>query len=170
MKSNGNTTFNADTGIPGIGQDRAPNIRVLVGSPTYRGGAYALDRFLQNQKGIQQSYPSSELVLATVERDFVSELESLLASYEINGKTLLYEVVKPPYARSTAWNVSGGRERIRNYLLSETDADYLLSLDHDMVYDRDIIHVLLSEIRGYDVVHSGHRVRWSDHPIAMGAG
>ena len=159
-----------NSAVSGTGQNQAQNIRVLAGSPTYRGGAYALDRFLQNQRQIQQSSTNSELVLATVEHDFAPELESLLASYGIKGRVLLYEVVKPPYARSAAWNVSGGRERIRNYLLSETDADYLLSLDHDMVYDRDIIHVLLNEIRGYDIIHSGHRVRWSDHPIAMGAG
>ena len=131
MKSNHNTTIDASTGIPGARQNQTNNIRVLVGSPTYRGGAYALDPFLQNQREIQQSYPDSELVLATAEPDFAPELESLLSSYGIDGKVLLYEVVKPSYARSAAWNVSGGRERIRNYLLCETKADYLLSLDWD---------------------------------------
>lgn len=160
--------FNA--GNSSTGQNPVRRVRVLVGSPTYRAGAYALDRFLENQREVQRSFPNSELVLATVEHDFARELESLLASYSIMGRVLLYEVVKPPYARSFIWNVACGREGIRRYMLSETDADYLLSLDHDMIYEPDIIRVLLNEIRGYDVVHSGHRVRWSDHAIAMGAG
>jgi hypothetical protein len=151
-----------------IGTDRRN--KVLVGSPTYREGAYALDRFLANQREIQQNYPDSELVLATVDRDFVPELESLLHENDVRGKVLLYEVAKPFYARKATWNVSCGRECIRRHLLSETDADYLLSLDHDMIFDPDIINVLINEALGYDVVHSGHRVRWSDHAVAMGAG
>jgi len=145
-------------------------IHVLVGSPTYRGGAYALDRFLENQREIQRRFPNSELILATAEHDFAPELESLLASRGIMGRVVLYEVVKPPYARRIIWNVACGRESIRRYMLSQTDADYLLSLDHDMVCDPNIIRILLGEIQGYDVVHSGHRLRWSDHAIGMGAG
>lgn len=158
----------AESSSDGHNPDRG--IHVLVASPTYRGGAYALDRFLENQRQIQRMFPDSELILATAEQDFAPELESLLASYSIRGEAVLYEVVKPPYARRMIWNVACGREGIRRYMLSQTHADYLLSLDHDMVYDPNIISILLEEIQGYDVVHSGHRLRWSDHAIGMGAG
>ena len=158
------------TGNTSGGQNHVRGVRVLVGSPTYRGGAYALDRFLENQGEIQRSFPNSELVLATAEHDFASDLESLLASHGIRGRVLLYDVVKPTFARSLSWNVACGRDCIRRHMLAVTDADYLLSLDHDMIYDPDIIRKLLDEIRGCDVVHSGHRVRWGDHAIAMGAG
>jgi len=49
-------------------------VDVIVGTPICRRGAFIIDKFLANQKEIQQNYPSSELVLATEENDFVEEL------------------------------------------------------------------------------------------------
>jgi len=51
------------------------SVNVVVGAPIYRAGAYILDKSLANQKEIQKNYPSSELVFATSEPDFVKELE-----------------------------------------------------------------------------------------------
>ena len=58
--------------------DVKQRLDVLVGTPIYREGAYILEKFLANQKEIQQRYPPSELVLATVEHDFAEELEKTL--------------------------------------------------------------------------------------------
>ena len=75
-------------------------MNVVIGTPIYRQGTYIIDKFLANQKEIQQDYPSSELVLATCENDFVKELENLISLWELRGTILSYEVVKPEYARS----------------------------------------------------------------------
>jgi len=131
-------------------------VNVAVGAPIYRQGAFVLDKFLANQKEIQQNYPASELVLATVEDDFADELETLISSLGIKGKVLRYETIKPDYAQSRAWNIACGREAIRQYTLSQTEANYLLWLDADMTYDPLLIEILLGEIQGYDVVYSGY--------------
>ena len=62
-------------------------INIVVGAPIYRQGAYILDKFLANQKEIQQNYPSSELVLATNENDFGEELKSQLSFWGVRGKS-----------------------------------------------------------------------------------
>ena len=135
------------------------SVNVVVGVPIYRAGAYILDKFLANQKEIQRNYPSSELVFATNEPDFAKELEGALSDWELRGRVLRYETVKPSYARSKVWNISCGREKIRQYILSETSAKYLLSLDADMTYDPKIIDIMEREIQGFDVVYSGCLLR-----------
>lgn len=134
-------------------------VNVVIGTPIYRAGAYILDRFLANQKEIQQKHPSSELVLATVEHDFADELEALLSSLGISGKVLRYETVKPEHDRSRMWNVACGREALRRYMLSQTKAKYMLCLDADMTYDPNIIEIMGRETQGYDVVFSGCPLR-----------
>ena len=129
---------------------------VVLGGPTYRAGAYIIDKFLENQKMIQENYPSSELVLATIEKDFINDLSEALRHWDLKGKVLLYETLKPDSAVSPVWNVTCGREAIRQYTLSKTEAKYFLSIDTDMTYDPKIIHILKKEIEGYDIVVSGY--------------
>ena len=135
------------------------SVNVVVGVPIYRAGAYILDKFLANQEEIQQSYPSSELVFATSEPDFVKELEGALSLWGLKGKVLRYEIIKPDYAKSRFWNVACGKEAIRRYTLSKTKAKYLLSLDADMTYDSNIIGIMEKEIQNCDVVCSGYPLR-----------
>jgi len=130
-------------------------VNVIIGTPIYRRGTYIIDKFLANQKEIQQDYPSSELILATCENDFTGELESLLSFWHLKGRVLLYETVKPDYARSKSWNIACGREAIRQYILSQTQARYLLFLNADMTFDPSVIKITEREIQGYDVVFSG---------------
>jgi len=84
---------------------------VIVGAPIHRAGAYVIDKFLENQREIQSKYPSSELVLATIEKDFIEELKRTLKLRGIRGSVIPYESVKPDYALSTVWNTSCGGER-----------------------------------------------------------
>ncbi len=133
--------------------------KVIIGTPIYRRGTYIIDKFLSNQKEIQQNYPSSELVLATCENDLIKELESLLSFCRLKGRVLLYETVKPDYARSRRWNIVCGRGAMRQYILSQTQARYLLFLDADMTFDPSVIEIMEREIRGYDVVFSGYPLR-----------
>ena len=131
-------------------------VNVVIGTPIHRDGAYVIDKFLSNQKQIQQSYPSSELILATSEHDFIKELESLLSFWKLRGTVLFYEVVKPDHARSNIWNIACGREAIREYALSQTEAIHLLFLDADMTFGPSVIKTMEKEIQGYDVVFSGY--------------
>ena len=99
-------------------------VDVVVGTPICRRGANIIDKFLANQKEIQQNYPQSELVLATEENDFIEELEVLISFYELRGRVILFEVIKPDYARSRLWNIACGREALRQYVLFQTAAGY----------------------------------------------
>lgn len=134
-------------------------INVVIGTPIYRQGAYVINKFLDNQKEIQQKYPSSELVLATCEHDFVGELTSSLTSWQLRGQVLSYETVKPTYSRSRTWNVTCGREAIRQYTLTRTKARYLLFLDADMVFESSVVNKMEREIQGHDVLFTGCPLR-----------
>lgn len=131
-------------------------IDVVIGTPIHSDKAYIIDKFLSNQKQIQSSYPSSKLILATDEYDFASELESLVNLWKLRGFVMRYEVIKPNHAHSTIWNITCGREAIRKYMLSQTEAKYLLFLDADMVFDPSVVSTMQKEIQGYDVVFSGY--------------
>ena len=74
----------------------------------------------------------------------------------MKGKVILYETVKPDYAISTYWNSTCGRDAIRQYILSKTEASYLLFIDTDMTCDSRVIAILKKEIEGYDIVASGY--------------
>ena len=145
------------------------NIDVVVGVLIYRHGAYIIDKLLANQKEIQQEYPGSELVFAVNETDFVEELKQLINSSGVRANVILYDTVKPHYAKSRVWNVTCGRESLRKYMLSQTQAKYFLSLDADMIYEPDIVKIMKREIQGCDIVFSGCPLR--DYGIGLaGAG
>jgi glycosyltransferase involved in cell wall biosynthesis len=130
---------------------------VIVGAPICRRTAFALDKFLDNQREIQQAYPGGELVLATEEPDFVDELKERIVRYHLRGDAIAFELVRPANARHWAWAVAGGREAIRKYALSR-GVDYLLCFDSDMTYDPSVISIMKEKIRGFDVVSSGYRL------------
>jgi hypothetical protein len=140
-------------------------LKVVVGTQTYRAGAFIIEKFLSNQKEIQQNYPSSEMVLATAEDDFIGELGRLFNLWGLRGKVILYQTVKPDYARSGVWNVACGREALRQYVLLKTQASYMLCVDADMTYNPHVIEIMEKEIQGYDFVHSGYPLR--DFGIAL---
>lgn len=130
-------------------------MHVLVGVLIYRQGAYILDKFLANQVRISAENPSSEILIATTEPDFAKELESILRGWKLKGTVLVYATVKPDYANSTIWNIACGREAVRQYFLTRTDADGLLFLDADMTYDPKVINIMCDELKGYDAIFSG---------------
>jgi hypothetical protein len=149
--------------------DMDNRVDVVIGTVIYRQGSYIIDKLLANQKEIQQEYPRSELIFAVNEADFVQELERLLSHWGLRGRVILYETIKPEYARSKVWNIACGREAIRRYTLSQPEVRYLLSLDADLICDADIIEIMEREIQGYDIVFSGCPLR--DYGIGLaGAG
>ena len=128
---------------------------VIIGTPIFRGGAYVIERFLSNQKFVQESYQSAELILATAESDFIKELEGHLKFFKLKGTVLFFNVIKPPHANSNLWEIACGREAIREYTLFKTRARYLLFLDADMAFEPSVVNTMEKEIQGYDVVFSG---------------
>jgi hypothetical protein len=153
------TQTNDSNPIFKLGIVEVTSVNVAVGTPIHRQGAYVLDKFLSNQQQIQSNYPSSELIFATNHHDFVKELENLLSSWKLRGTVISYAVEKPGYARSEIWNISCAREAIRKYVLSQTDAKYLIFLDADMTFEPSVISQIESEIKDYDAVFSGYPLR-----------
>jgi hypothetical protein len=131
------------------------SMNILVGTLIYQQGAYILDKFLANQKQMQENFPHSELVLATAEKEFAAELESTAASRGLRVKILSYDTHKPASARSNIWNITSGREAIRQYMLFRPNADALLFLDADMTYDPQTINIMTRELEGYQVIFCG---------------
>ncbi len=129
---------------------------IIVGTLICRRTSFLLDKFLTNQRQIQESYPACSLTLATDEADFASELKERIRQHHVKGEVLLYKTVKPAQARSRVWNIACGREALRQYTLSNK-ADYILLADGDMTYEPDVVHILRDKIRGYDVLWSGYR-------------
>jgi hypothetical protein len=134
-------------------------MRVLIGTPIHREGAYALEKYLANQQQIQQACPDCDLVLATNDVGYTGELEAMLLSWRLRGKVITYQVQKPGYAKSRLWNIASGRESVRRYFISETSAKSLLFLDADMTYDPQVVSILEKELAGQDAVFSGYRFR-----------
>jgi hypothetical protein len=134
-------------------------MKILIGTPVYRAGAYALDKFLANQKQIQQRAPACELVLATCEPDFITELEKQVKQYELRATVIPYKVIKPDYAKSRIWSIACGREAARKYMLSNFEFDGLLFLDADMTFDISVVDIMTKEMESFDAVFSGYRHR-----------
>jgi hypothetical protein len=129
---------------------------VIVGTPVYRAGSFVIGKFLENQRDIQKSYPSSELILATEQKDYIEELNGMLKHYGLRGEVFFFEIVRPDYARAQNWHTTCGREAIRQYIVSKTEASHLLFIDADMTCDSQVINILKKEIEGYDIVASGY--------------
>jgi hypothetical protein len=128
---------------------------VIVGTPICRRTAYILDRFLVNQQEIQKAYPGCMLVIATDEPDFMAELREQVTHYDIKAEVITYETIKFDYTRSYIWNITCGREALRQYILA-TGAEYFLSIDADMIFDLSVIDIFKNKSSRFDVVCSAY--------------
>jgi len=129
--------------------------KVVIGATFAKLPMYILKEFFDNQKEIQQSYPNSELVISTSDNNFYS-------SKGLNCKIINYQ--KPSVIDTDKHfipqkirirDMVEGRNVVRNYFL-ESDAEYFLSVDADMIYDPNLISILMAEIKNYDIVMSGY--------------
>lgn len=136
------------------------SVDVVIGTLVIRKASFALNKFLENQKEIQDDYPDSELIIATDEPDFITELREKLETYGIKGSIIEYVTEKPDYAESRIWSITSGRNALREYILKKSEARFLLFIDSDMICDPDVISILEKQIDGdYSVVHSGYLLR-----------
>jgi len=134
-------------------------IKVIIGTPINCEHAYVLDKFLDNQRQIQHAYPGCELVLATSEKDYAPKLNDMLDAVKLTGKVLAHGLIRPDYARHWVWDVTCGREAIRQYAVSQAEADYLLFLDADMLFAPDVVAAMVKHIDGYDALFNGYALR-----------
>ena len=80
-------------------------MKILIGTPVHREGAYALEKYLANQKQIQQNSPDCDLVFSTDDIGYVDELKKLLHQWKLRGTVITHKVEKPDYAKSRLWNM-----------------------------------------------------------------
>lgn len=140
--------------------------KVLIGTTIVRKSGYILDKFLQNQKEIQNNFADAELVIATDEADFVDDLKSQFKKHKLKGEILFYETEKPDYARDRNWSMAAGRDKCRQCAV-DNNFDFLLVVDTDMIYDNSLIQILIAVSNRYDIVQSGYR---SKHNSRIGFG
>ncbi len=143
-------------------------MKIIIGTPIHRGGAFVLDKFLSNQKQIQKNCTDCELIFSTSDASYLDELKNLLLTFELKGKVILHKPVKPGYAKSRVWDIASGRESIRQYFLSQPGAERLLFLDSDMTFDPAIVEILEKALGNGDVVFSGYKNR--DNLLCLLAG
>jgi hypothetical protein len=134
-------------------------MKILVGTPIYCNGAYALEKFLANQQQIQLNRPDCDLVFSTDEYGYVDELNNFLHKWTLRGTVITHKFEKPGYAKSRLWNIASARESIRQYFLSQTEANRLLFLDADMTYDPVVVSIMEKEMTNHDAVFSGYRFK-----------
>lgn len=142
-------------------------MHIVIGTPFHPNGAFVFEKFLDNQKSIQQEYSDSELVLATSLPEYVDFLEKKLKLNGLKGKAILYHVIKPEYAKNRIWDIAAGREAIRNYVLSIPFAQGLIFLDADMVFQPNVVSIMLDKRQNNDVLFSGYPMR--DWGLALSA-
>jgi hypothetical protein len=132
-------------------------MKVVIGTPINRKSCYALEKFLENQKQIQQSYADCELIFSTSDISYVDELKNHLIQWDLRGRVLAHKEVKPDYAKTRAWDIASGRDTIRQYFLSQPEAEKLLFLDSDMTFDPQVVSILEKELENCGAVFSGYR-------------
>ena len=131
-------------------------MKVIIGTTLAKLPVYILKEFLSNQKEIQKKYPDSELVISTSDGNFRIDIPR-----ELKCKIIKYQ--KPVITDADIFtgnkirilDMVEGRNVARSYFL-RSDADYFLSVDADMVYDVNLISILMDEIKNYDIVMSGY--------------
>jgi hypothetical protein len=130
-------------------------LQVLVAILIYRQGAYILDKLLANQSEIQRQSPQAELAIATAEPDFAPEMSLALKKWEIKGKVIQYNPDQSVGPLAALWNITCGRQALREYFLNQTDAEALFFMDADMTYDPGVIEIMCRELPGFGAVFSG---------------
>jgi len=133
------------------------NTKAIIGTTFAKLPMYILKEFFDNQCEIQQSYPNSELVISTSDNNFRTDIPKGLNCKIIKYQKLSVIDTDKHFIgnKIRIRDMVEGRNVVRNYFL-ESDAEYFLSVDADMIYDPNLISILMAEIKNYDIVMSGY--------------
>jgi len=140
----------------------------IIGTPINAKTSYILNQFLKNQEEIQKSFSGEiETVFATEDDLFAHKLENTLKNCKINSEVIMFKPNKPKNAKSRIWNIVSARNAIREYFL-KSNADYLIFMDADMIFDPEIVNKLIKIAeKGYDVVYNGYLDRGNPKGINL---
>jgi len=69
-------------------------------------------------------------------------------------------------AKDRIWNIVSARNAIREYFL-QSDADFLIFMDSDMIFEAEIVNKLLEFANFYDVVYNGYLDRGNPKGINL---
>ncbi len=130
--------------------------KVIIGVPVNAKSGYIIEKFLQNQKEIQERSQETITVFATEDIEFAQRLDILSKSYKISYEILNFEIKRPINTNDRIWNIVSARNAIRDFFL-KSNADYLVFMDADMIFDPEIVNKLVKIAeKGYDVVYNGY--------------
>lgn len=135
-------------------------MNIFIGVPVNKRGSYIIDIFLKNQEDIVKGsvYPI-KIVFASEESGFLKELTEKLSIRNLHYFLLPFNVVRPEGSTDRIWGITQAREAIRNHAV-RMNADALIFLDCDMVYDIDIVNKLLEKMQdGFDVVYNSYLLK-----------
>ncbi len=128
-------------------------VSAIIGVPINRKNAFILEKFMKNQEEIQSSSKiRCKTIFATEEKEFAEELKKKLKK---GFEVIEFEVQKPSNAKDRIWNIVSARNAIREYFL-KSDAEYLIFMDADMLFETEIVNKLLKFANRYDVVYNGY--------------
>ncbi len=105
--------------------------KVLIGTITFDGKGYVLDRFIERVK--EFTYPDFEFVVFDNSKD---------DKYYNKIKAMGINVIKAPYFEDTRKNICHSRNLLRKFFL-ESKAEYLFHLEQDVIPRRDVIEELM---------------------------
>jgi len=132
-------------------------MKVVIGTTFAKLPIYILEDFFSNQKSIQKKYPDLELIISTSDNNFKidipKELKCKVIKYQKSSVISSDSLFIPQ--KNRIQDMVAGRNVVRDYFL-KSDAKYFLSVDADMVYDPNIISILMNEIKNSDIVMSGY--------------
>ena len=106
--------------------------KVLVGCPTYDGGEYCINRFIERVKEL--TYPNYDILI-------VDNSEGDQYSKKIRDKGIC--VIKGPRFDMSVKTITNSRNMIINFAI-KNGYDYLLNMDHDVIPPKNIIEELMS--------------------------
>jgi len=132
-------------------------MKVVIGTTFAKLPIYILEYFFSNQIAIQKKYPDLELIISTSNNNFKidipKELNCRVIKYQ-KSSVISFDSLFIPQ-KNRIQDMVAGRNVVRNYFL-KSDAEYFLSVDADMVYDPNIVSILMNEIKNSDIVMSGY--------------
>jgi len=111
-------------------------MRIMIGTPINSATAYTFKEFIKNQQLIHKATKNKVItVLATEDKKFKPSLPK-------NFKLIRFKpIIK---GKDRIWKIIGARNKLREFFLLHK-FDYLIFMDADMIFEKNIINNLLKK-------------------------
>jgi hypothetical protein len=128
----------------------------MIGVPVGEKKSYILNMFIKNQVKIKNKTQSNTtIIFSTEDSEFAGQLNNLLLDSKLDYKIIVFNVNSELNERLT--NITLAREAIRHEFL-KMNSQFLAFFDSDMLFEADILNILLKKIDGFDVVYNSYLV------------